>query len=193
MVAVPTIGPTSGAEGLVLMDTETDFWCGSLNGMHVVYDPKIQVPGSRWVLLFQVRRNGLIPYTKAHARSVLHPISDLESRLSALKAYEYWHRTATHLTLADAASDIRRKDEYLEKKLANAIAMHRHCLERVAIPYGGITEPDGRGVIRNTVCRGCHRDIGTEAHLLCNRCGWIVCLSCGACGCGWEGGERRDL
>lgn len=174
------------------MITETDFWCGSLNGMHVVYDPKIQVPGSRWVLLYQVRRNGLIPYTKAHARSVLHPISDPESSLSALKAYENWRRTVTDSTLTDAESDIRRKDEYLEVRVASAMAMHRRCLEKVAIPYNGTTEPDGRGVIRNTACRGCHRDIGTEAHLLCNRCGWIVCMSCGTCGCGWEGPSRPE-
>jgi hypothetical protein len=155
--------------------------------MHVVYDPKIQVRGSRWVLLFQVRRNGLIPYTKAHARSVLLPIDDSETRMGALQAYENWRSTVAHSILTDAETDVRRKDEHLEKKLAAAMAMHRRCLERAAIPYRGITEPDGRGAIRNTVCRGCHRDIGTEAHIVCNQCRWIVCLSCGTCGCGWEG------
>ena len=168
------------------MDMEMDVWCGVLNGMHVVYDPKIQVPGSRWVLLFQARRNALIAYTKAHARSVLDPMSKPESRASALKAYEDWRQTVTHSILEDAKSDLHRKDEKLERKLANAIEMHRRCVEKLAMPYNGVTEPDGRGAIRNTVCRGCHRDIGTEAHLGCNRCGWILCLSCGTCGCGWE-------
>jgi hypothetical protein len=169
------------------MHTEKELWCGSLNGLHVVYDPKIQIPGSRWVLLFQVRLNRLLPYTRAHARSVLHQISDPESRLGALKAYENWRQTATDSMLANAASDIRRKDEHLEKRLAHATAMHRGSLEKMAVPYKGTTEPDGRGVIRNTTCRGCHRDMGTEAHLICNRCGWILCISCGTCGCGWEG------
>jgi len=169
------------------MDLEMDVWCGVLNGMHVVYDPKIQVRGSRWVLLFQARRNALIAYTKAHARSVLDPMSKPESRAGALQAYENWRQTVAHSILADAQSDIRRKDENLARKLANATEMHRRCVEKLAIPYSGVTEPDGRGPIRNTVCRGCHRDIGTEAHLGCNRCGWILCLSCGTCGCGWEG------
>lgn len=172
------------------MNKETDLWCASVNRMHVVYDPGIQVPGSRWVLLFQVRRNGLIPYTKAHARSVAHPLGDSESRLSALKAYENWRRTMMTSVLTNAHDDVRRKDEHLAKKLAAAIAMHRHHLEKAAIPNSGTTEPDGRGVIQNKVCRGCGRHIGTEAHLECNRCGWIVCLSCGTCGCGWEGPSR---
>lgn len=177
------VGPPSRRFG-VLMDNEMDFWCASLNRMHVVYDPGIQVPGSRWVLLFQVRRNGLIPYTKAHARSVARPLGDPESRSRVLKAYENWRRAITPSVLTDAQIDIRRKDEHLAKKMAAAIAMHRHHLEEVAIAYSGTTEPDGRGVIRNAACRGCHRAIGTEAHLECNRCGWIVCLSCGTCGCG---------
>jgi hypothetical protein len=61
------------------MDAQAQIWLGSFNGWHVAYDPKIQLPGSRWVLLFQVRRNGLISYHKAHARSVLHSLSDRES------------------------------------------------------------------------------------------------------------------
>jgi hypothetical protein len=168
------------------MDTKKELWVGALNGMHVVYDPEIQIPESRWVLLFQVRRNGLIPYHKPHARSVLNSLSDPDTRVEILQAYEAWRRTATQSLLDDAANDVRRKDEHLKERLANALAMHRRSLEKVSIAYCGVTEPDGRGVIRNAVCRGCHRDIGTDAHLLCNGCGWILCLSCGVCGCGRE-------
>ena len=166
------------------MDATSRKWLGSLNGMHVLYDPEIQVPGSRWVLLFQVRRNGLIPYHKAHARSVIHPLSDHESGASILQSYEHWRRSITQSTLDEAANDIRRKDEHLKDKLTHARAMHRLRLEKASVTYCGVTEPDGRGSIRNTVCRGCHRDIGTDAHLLCNSCGWILCLNCGTCGCG---------
>lgn len=113
------------------------------------------------------------------------PLVIPKSRLNVLQAYENWRRTVAPSELTNAQSDVRRKDEHLSEKLAAAIAMHRHRLKEVDIPYGGTTEPDGRGPIRNTVCRGCHRDIGTEAHLKCNQCTWIVCLSCGACGCGW--------
>jgi hypothetical protein len=168
------------------MDAETELWFGTLNGMHVVYDPEIQVPGSRWVLLFQVRRNCLIPYHKSHARSVLHALTDPDSRVGVLRAYQAWRRSAAQSTLDEVIDNIRRKDKHLEEKLANAIAMHRRSLERVSIAYGGVAEPDGRGIIRNTVCRGCHRAIGTDSHLLCKRCEWIVCLNCGTCGCGYS-------
>lgn len=174
------------------MDKDIDVRCGTLNGMHVAYDPQIQIPGSRWILLFQARRNGLIAYTKAHARSVMRPFRDSDTRLSVLKAYDSWRGAVTPSTLMDAGNDVRRKDEQLEKKIAAATAIHRGRQEKLAIPYSGITEPDGRGVIRDTVCRGCHRDIGTEAHLECNRCGWILCLGCGTCGCGWEGRSKIE-
>jgi hypothetical protein len=167
------------------MDAETGLWFGTLNGMHVVYDPEIQVPGSRWVLLFQARRNCLIPYHKPHARSVLHALSDPDSRVGVLAAYRAWRLSAAQSTLNEAMNDIRRKDKHLEEKQANAIAKHRRSLEKMSISYRGVAEPDGRGIIRNTVCRGCHRAIGTDAHLVCKRCGWIACLNCGTCGCGY--------
>src|SRR6185437_17086973 len=117
------------------MDKQADLWCALVGRMHVVYDPGIQVPGSRWVLLFQARRNDLIPYTKAHARSIAHPLDDSESRLSVLNAYENWRRTIAPSVLTNAQSDVRRKDQHLAKKLAAAIAMHRHRLEGMGIPY----------------------------------------------------------
>ena len=39
-----------------------ELWFGTLNGISVVYDPDIQVSGSRWVLLFAVPHQRLIPY-----------------------------------------------------------------------------------------------------------------------------------
>ena len=166
------------------MDTANNPRAGVLNGIAVVYDPNIQVPKSRWVLLYAVPHKRLIPYHKAHVRSVAQAHSDHEARLRALGAYSNWRQTTASSVLEDAAEDIRRKDTFLSEKLAKIIETHRCRLTDHSLPYRGVTEPDGRGRIRNALCRECHRAIGTEAHLICNTCNWIICLSCGVCGCG---------
>jgi hypothetical protein len=72
------------------METDRDFWFGALNGMHVVYDASIQLPGSHWLLLFQVRLKRLIAYHKPHARSVLVPVTDREKAAGTFSAYREW-------------------------------------------------------------------------------------------------------
>lgn len=160
-----------------------ELWFGTINGITIVYDPGIQVPGSRWVLLFAVLHQRLVPYQKAHARSVAKPLHHEESRLAAASAYEEWRRTKSETTLTEARNDVHRKDVFLAKKLEDIIHKHRHNLDKESLPYGGVTEPDGRGLIRNASCRACHRAIGSDTHLICNSCGWIVCSSCATCGC----------
>lgn len=165
------------------MDVGTDLWLGTLKGISVVYDPGIQVQGSPWVLLVALPHKRLIPYQKAHARSVAKPLADHEDRLAASEAYVAWRRTAPKSALDDAADDVRRKNAFLAKKLQDITAMHRRRLESSSLFYRGVTEPDGRGPIRNASCRECHRAIGSDKHLICSSCGWIVCSSCGTCGC----------
>ena len=38
---------------------------------------------------------------------------------------------------------------------------------------------------RITHCYNCKRGLDSRAHARCSRCGWIVCPSCGSCGCGY--------
>jgi hypothetical protein len=166
------------------MDVWSKLWIGIINGIFVVYDPEIQVKDSRWVLLFAIRHNRLIPYQKAHARSVAKPLNDREKLSTALSAYQESRRTMPKSVLEDAAEDVRRKDAVLAKKLTDVTAKHRRRLEGNSFLYRGVKEPDGRGPIRNASCRGCHRAIGSDTHLICNSCKWIICSSCTTCGCG---------
>jgi hypothetical protein len=166
-----------------IMDATRDIWVGTLNGIAVVFDPRIQVQESRWVVLYAVPHKRLIPYQRSHARSVTHPCEDAELRRAAMAAYEAWRRATPESVLEAAAADIRHKDEVLARKLAQVIVTHRRRLEEHSRIYRGTTEPDGRGHIRNASCRECHRAIGSDTHLVCNACGWIICSSCGTCGC----------
>lgn len=175
------------------MDPEKDFWFGALNGMHVIYDPAVQLPGSECVLLFQTRLKRFIVYHKPHARSVLVRIDDSEKATAALAVYLEWRRAAIPKALEDAQNEARSKNAHLEERRNVAVTMHRRRLEHAGFAYKGVTVPDGRGEIRSTICRGCHRAVGTESHLLCNGCGWIVCMSCGTCGCGWSPDDRGQM
>jgi len=50
----------------------------------------------------------------------------------------------------------------------------------------GIVEPrkEARRDARQTGCFGCKSHLDNEFDWECRRCGWIICTSCGACGCG---------
>jgi hypothetical protein len=39
---------------------------------------------------------------------------------------------------------------------------------------------------RITHCYACKTHLDSQQHSLCFRCGWIVCPTCGACGCGYR-------
>jgi len=160
---------------------------GVINGLVVVYDPEIQMRNSRWVLLFAAAHSRLIAYQKSHARSVMTPPRESESRSDALRKYEAWRNAASQELVERARSEVARKDESLAKILVRATEKHRRQLEGMGIRYCGVTEPDGRGPVRDATCRGCHRAIGSDSHLLCTGCRWIVCLNCGTCGCDWGG------
>ena len=166
------------------MEPGEGLWAGILNGITVVYDPAIQLLNSRWVLLYALPHKRLIAYERSHARSVTHAPSDRATRAAALNDYRAWRRTVASAVLEEAADNVRLRDARLSKKLAEVTETHRRRLQDRSIPYRGITEPDGRGPIRNPLCRGCHRAIGNDTHLICNACEWIICLNCSTCGCG---------
>ncbi len=96
-----------------MMEAGKRLWAGILNGISVVHDPNIQLPNSRWVLLYAVPHQRLIAYQKSHARSVTHAPSDPDTRTSALQAYETWRRTVPTSVLEQAVTEVRRKDAFL--------------------------------------------------------------------------------
>jgi hypothetical protein len=46
--------------------------------------------------------------------------------------------------------------------------------------------PKGARYSRVATCWNCQTCLDTEQHELCQKCGWIKCPVCGACGCGYE-------
>lgn len=167
-----------------MTDTQ-GMWAGAINGIHAVFDPSIQLEGSRWILLFLVAHARLVAYERAHARSISRAI-DLKDAQEALETYERWRQTQERSTIEAAIDALRVKDETTTKRIARATAMHQKRLEKRAVTYRGVIEPTGRGYVRTSECHDCHRPLGGESHLECAGCHWIVCSNCGACGCTWK-------
>ena len=164
------------------METRSDLWAGAINGFHAVLDPSIQVEDSRWILLFLVAHGRLVAYERAHARSVTRSL-DASDKLSACEAYRQWRASQDPVIIEAAIASLRQKDATTAKRISLATEIHRKRIEKAHITYCGVIEPDGRGNVRTAECHDCHRPLGGEAHLECAGCHWIVCSSCGACGC----------
>lgn len=70
-----------------------DLWIGSINGLHAVMDPTIQVQGSRWVLIYLAIHRRLVPYEKAHGRSIWKNFGGGADEAGLLRAeYRAWWR-----------------------------------------------------------------------------------------------------
>ena len=159
-------------------------WLGSINGLHAVVDPSIQVDQSRWVIIYIALRKRLIPYEKAHGRSIWKDFVGDDEEAERLRTdYLGWRADQGDKAIEAAVGIVRKNDVLTARRLAEAERRHRERLEKTSKRYIGITEPDGLGFIRNAVCHDCHRVLGSEAHLQCSGCRWIVCSHCGACGC----------
>jgi hypothetical protein len=78
-----------------------------------------------------------------------------------------------------------QKKAALEKKRQQAIINHRLFLDRLGIPYQGISEASPKKGRRVTHCYSCKNLLDNAINSECSVCGWIIC-GCGACGCGYS-------
>jgi hypothetical protein len=162
----------------------SSLWLGSVNGLHAVVDPSIQVDDSRWVIIYIALHKRLIQYEKAHGRSIWKDFAGEDDEAARLSTdYRSWLAAQGDEVVAAARDLVRKRDIGTARRLADAERRHRLRLERQSKRYAGVTEPDGRGFVRNAECFDCRRPLGSETHLQCNGCRWIVCSHCGACGC----------
>lgn len=159
-------------------------WVGAINGVHVVFDPQIQINGSRWVLLYLVAHGKVVAYRRRHARTVVqrhareHP-----QREANLAHYRSWRLGLSAEALEALREDLRRKDATLEQEIASTEQLHKRFLSLAPTAYPGTREPSGTSLVRSAECLQCHRALGSDLNIECNTCHWMVCRTCGACGC----------
>ena len=159
-------------------------WVGAINGMHVVFDPQQQAEGSRWVLLYIVVHGKVIAYRRRHARTVVQKQAQDHPQLAAkLANYRAWRSPLYGGAFESLREDLRRKDATVEQEIANTERLHRQFLSPSLTAYPGACEPSRTSFVRNAECLQCHRAPGSDLNLECKTCHWMVCRTCGACGC----------
>jgi hypothetical protein len=159
-------------------------WIGSVNGLHAVVDSAIQLENSRGVLIYVALHKRLIHYEKSHGRSIWKDFAGDEDAAHGLREeYRVWRAAQRPEQIAAAIEILKRNDLAIAERLEDATVKHRARLAKRSLRYGGVTVPDGWGFVRNAECFDCHRALGSETHLECGVCRWIVCSKCAGCGC----------
>ncbi|HNV60150.1 MAG TPA: hypothetical protein PKH72_10890 [Rhodoferax sp.] len=157
---------------------------GAINGLHVVFDPQLQLADSKWVSLFSIIRNEMMMYQRRYAKTVcqLHQLSHPKYQEN-LEIYRAWRSAISPENLEDLFIELRVKDANLRDWVGATERMHKEFLSKSGKPYPGIREPNGGNSNRGANCNVCKTFLGSEFNVNCKACGWMVCSSCGACGC----------
>lgn len=159
-------------------------WVGAINGMHVVFDPQLQRDGSRWVLLYLVVHGKVVAYRRRHARTVVRKhVQEHPQREANLAHYRAWRVNLSTEAFQSLREDLRRKDATVEREIANTEQLHKRFLSLPPTAYPGTSEPSRTSFVRNAECLQCHRALGSDLNIECKACHWMICRTCGACGC----------
>ena len=115
-------------------------------------------------------------YLKGKPDSVVQEFKSLENRWPDIKG-------EMQRKLQENADEQKRAT--LEKKRNQAIVNHQLFLDRLGIPYQGISEANPMKGRRVTHCYSCKQPLDNLINSECSVCKWIIC-GCGACGCGYS-------
>ena len=176
-----------------------DWWGYSREHGWVVLDRTIpcNFPGSgtellffRWrdLTTFRAARTDWNPPLYVYAPNYLLGMPDAAAQeLKSLKDRWTDIKAGMQRQLQEAAIEKKRQQEEaaIEKKRQQAIANHQLFLERLGIPYQGISEASPKKGRRVTHCYSCKHPLDNAINSECSVCGWIIC-GCGACGCGYS-------
>jgi len=159
-------------------------WVGSINGFHAVFDPEIQVEESRWVLLYIINRETVVPYRRliARAEAKKHQPDHPEFN-SNIEKYLNWRNAKTTEEIEELKRDVRHKDTVAQNEIARIKTLHQKYLSIDDEAYLGVSEPTSGSNIRDSVCFNCHNKVSSHLNLRCKACGWMICGQCGFCGC----------
>ena len=72
----------------------------------------------------------------------------------------------------------------MEKYQAYLKAKHKGFLKIINKEYSGVRSSKFKN--RHTHCYKCKSEIDSRYDMECIACGWVICNSCGACGCGYS-------
>jgi hypothetical protein len=169
-------------------------WVGSINGIHAVFDPQIQVDQSRWVLLYIINQENVVAYRRISARADAKKHTSTHPQFEIYKQkYSDWLTAKSVEEIEALKHDLRRKDAAALADIARIEVMHRKHLSIDDHSYRGISEPTNAFNIRDSICFNCHSKVGSHLNLKCNACGWMICEKCGTCGCRYHIAKQSDI
>lgn len=159
-------------------------WVGAINGTHVVFDPQLQSESSRWVFLYLVAHGKAVAYRRRHARTVVQKHAREHPSYEAnLAHYRAWRINLSPEAVEALREELQRKDATVVQEIANTEQLHKRFLSLAPTAYPGTCEPSPTDVVRHAECLQCHGALGSDLNVECKACHWMVCRSCGACGC----------
>ena len=95
--------------------------------------------------------------------------------------------------LLDARNELQQlKEQFKHKKedFYSALVKARHCHFLADKGLSGQESRRAGGRKRASVCWNCKQPVNNAIDFECSACHWIICGSCGACGCTY-GGSRN--
>ncbi|KKR69854.1 MAG: hypothetical protein UU13_C0020G0005 [Candidatus Nomurabacteria bacterium GW2011_GWB1_40_7] len=72
-----------------------------------------------------------------------------------------------------------------EEQRIEAKQRHEKFLASFGMRYEGVSSVSVPRKHRSTYCYNCKESLDNSIDIECNKCGWIICRCCGACGCGY--------
>ena len=168
------------------MSTEhPKLWIGSVNGALIVHDPSLQLKGSLHVAVFMVRFSRIDHYKRTHIRGVSRGLEpDHSERPYCLRTYGAWRSARSQQDIQAILAQTTRLDEKLRGRYDEVRVKHRAFVTNSGYHhYAGAELPMASAATRDAHCRVCAELLISESSLECLSCHWIVCSSCGACGC----------
>ena len=176
-----------------MANSHSDLWAGSVHKARFVFDPDVQVDGSRYILIFLTQNEKLIPFLRSHLRAHTQPLSASHpERESYFDLYWKWRARVSDKDLEKIHYETKIKDEELEAKYQDIRKSHQEFVQSQGIEYLGAEDPSNKS-LRLSHCWQCRSDVKSDIHLSCCACHWLICGLCGTCGCGYEMGSNNSL
>jgi hypothetical protein len=142
-----------------------------------VFDDRMDSTNSSSIYLFDTYRDSMQQFQRDGLREFFETIKDLSLKESALKQYAKWL-----LSYGEQFASTHQIKLTLEEL--------REYTRSLSAFYSSSEESDIYGGKRSAKCWRCHCGISSQSDVVCEKCHWIICNNCGACGC--EIHERMD-
>jgi hypothetical protein len=166
-------------------------WVGQEADSVLVFDPESQVKGSGFVLLWNAKTRQLETYLARLLRSHVKKVDDATAAPAAA-AYQAWLATSRVKVSKERAYLTARLDREQEEAAKARVALltpqerHKEFLSALGLDYTGVRKAMKGWKHRTTHCYACKAELDNSWDTECNSCDWIICPTCGACGCGYE-------